>query len=194
MLIFTFFKHLSPLNSLFPSALTYIKRNMWRFVLMYVNSCLELCSVRFGCRLFSLWMPSSSAYLWDNNYMMFMCARENVCYSFIFLVLQFHLSWLLLILYIKEILFHIKWYSLSFAKIGVNSLKMPAKCLRVLNNRIKMNFFLEIFGGMENCLYFCTRFWEIQYLKRIKKEFFERFYINRQVVQEAVLDYTLLYI
>ena len=27
----------------------------------------------------------------------------------------------------------------------------------------------------------------------IKKEFFERFYINRQVVQEAVLDYTLLY-
>ena len=27
----------------------------------------------------------------------------------------------------------------------------------------------------------------------LKKEFFERFYINRQVVQEAVLDYTLLY-
>ena len=56
-----------------------------------------------------------------------------------------------------------------------------------------MNFFLEKFGGMENSLYFCTRFWEIQYLKRIKKEFFERFYINRQVVQEAVFDYTLLY-
>ena len=31
-------------------------------------------------------------------------------------------------------------------------------------------------------------------LKAIKKEFFERFYINRQVVQEAVLDYTLIYI
>ena len=31
-------------------------------------------------------------------------------------------------------------------------------------------------------------------LSNIKKEFFERFYINRQVVQEAVLDYTLLYI
>ena len=30
--------------------------------------------------------------------------------------------------------------------------------------------------------------------KQLKKEFFERFYINRQVVQEAVLDYTLLYI
>ena len=30
-------------------------------------------------------------------------------------------------------------------------------------------------------------------LSYIKKEFFERFYINRQVVQEAVLDYTLLY-
>ena len=31
-------------------------------------------------------------------------------------------------------------------------------------------------------------------LSYIKKEFFERFYINRQVVQEAVLNYTLLYI
>ena len=31
-------------------------------------------------------------------------------------------------------------------------------------------------------------------LANLKKEFFERFYINRQVVQEAVLDYTLLYI
>ena len=31
-------------------------------------------------------------------------------------------------------------------------------------------------------------------LANIKKEFSERFYINRQVVQEAVLDYTLLYI
>ena len=31
-------------------------------------------------------------------------------------------------------------------------------------------------------------------LSYIKKEFFERFYINRQVVQEAVLDYTLYYI
>ena len=31
-------------------------------------------------------------------------------------------------------------------------------------------------------------------LANIKKEFFERFYINRQVVQEAVLDYALLYI
>ena len=28
-------------------------------------------------------------------------------------------------------------------------------------------------------------------LSNMKKEFFERFYINRQVVQEAVLDYTL---
>ena len=27
-----------------------------------------------------------------------------------------------------------------------------------------------------------------------RKEFFEKIYINRQVVQEAVLDYTLLYI
>ena len=31
-------------------------------------------------------------------------------------------------------------------------------------------------------------------LANIKQEFFERFYINRQVVQEAVLNYTLLYI
>ena len=30
-------------------------------------------------------------------------------------------------------------------------------------------------------------------LSDVKKEFFERFYINRQVVQEAVENYTLLY-
>ena len=34
----------------------------------------------------------------------------------------------------------------------------------------------------------------MHFLLAIKKEFFERFYINRHVVQEAVLDYTLYYI
>ena len=41
---------------------------------------------------------------------------------------------------------------------------------------------------------FAFAFEKYTFSKQIKKEFFERFYINRQVVQEAVLDYTLLYI
>ena len=39
---------------------------------------------------------------------------------------------------------------------------------------------------------FALAFEKYTFSKQIKKEFFERFYINRQVVQEAVLDYTLL--
>ena len=39
---------------------------------------------------------------------------------------------------------------------------------------------------------FALAFEKYTFSKRYKKEFFERFYINRQVVQEAVLDYTLL--
>ena len=41
---------------------------------------------------------------------------------------------------------------------------------------------------------FALAFEKYGFSKQVKKEFFERFYINRQVVQEAVLDYTLLYI
>ena len=41
---------------------------------------------------------------------------------------------------------------------------------------------------------FALAFEKCAFSKQLKKEFFERFYINRQVVQEAVLDYTLLYI
>ena len=41
---------------------------------------------------------------------------------------------------------------------------------------------------------FALAFEKYTFSKQQKKEFFERFYINRQVVQEAVLDYTLLYI
>ena len=41
---------------------------------------------------------------------------------------------------------------------------------------------------------FALAFEKYTFSKQLKKEFFERFYINRQVVQEAVLDYTLLYI
>ena len=40
---------------------------------------------------------------------------------------------------------------------------------------------------------FALAFEKYTFSKQLKKEFFERFYINRQVVQEAVLDYTLLY-
>ena len=39
---------------------------------------------------------------------------------------------------------------------------------------------------------FAFAFEKYTFSKQIKKEFFERFYINRQVVQEAVLDYTLI--
>ena len=41
---------------------------------------------------------------------------------------------------------------------------------------------------------FALAFEKYTFSKQLKKEFFERFYINRQVVQEAVLDYTLLYV
>ena len=41
---------------------------------------------------------------------------------------------------------------------------------------------------------FALAFEKYTFSKQLKKEFFERFYINRQVVQEAVLNYTLLYI
>ena len=41
---------------------------------------------------------------------------------------------------------------------------------------------------------FAFAFEKYAFSKQLKKEFFERIYINRQVVQEAVLDYTLLYI
>ena len=41
---------------------------------------------------------------------------------------------------------------------------------------------------------FALAFEKYTFSKQLKKEFFERFYINRQVVQEAVSDYTLLYI
>ena len=41
---------------------------------------------------------------------------------------------------------------------------------------------------------FALAFEKYTFSKQLKKEFFERFYINRQVVQEAVLDYTYNYI
>ena len=47
--------------------------------------------------------------------------------------------------------------------------------------------------GSDFCCTFALAFEKSLLLANIKKEFFERFYINRQVVQEAVLDYTLLY-
>ena len=40
--------------------------------------------------------------------------------------------------------------------------------------------------GSKNCCTFALAFEKSLLLANIKKEFFERFYINRQVVQEAV--------
>ena len=48
--------------------------------------------------------------------------------------------------------------------------------------------------GSNFCCTFALAFEKSLLLANIKQEFFERFYINRQVVQEAVLNYTLLYI
>ncbi len=51
-----------------------------------------------------------------------------------------------------------------------------------------MFFFLKTFGGLAKSLYLCTRFtkqalWQVY--ESEKKEFFEKIYINREVVQEA---------
>ena len=55
-------------------------------------------------------------------------------------------------------------------------------------------FFGKCLAVSEIVSTFALAFEKSLLLANIKKEFFERFYINRQVVQEAVLDYTLLYI
>ena len=46
--------------------------------------------------------------------------------------------------------------------------------------------FAEEFGGMKNRVILHSLLRNTVSLSNIKKEFFERFYINRQVVQEAV--------
>ena len=84
-----------------------------------------------------------------------------------------------------------------------------ANCLHVYNKvkyqekydkyrkSVKMLLIFKLFLG--NIWWFRKMFVLLHSLLRntisqaLKKEFFERFYINRQVVQEAVLDYTLLY-
>ena len=55
-------------------------------------------------------------------------------------------------------------------------------------------FFSENLAVSKIVSTFALAFEKYTFSKQLKKEFFERFYINRQVVQEAVLDYTLLYI
>ena len=88
--------------------------------------------------------------------------------------------------------------------------RMHAHCLHVYNKvkyqekydkyrkSVKIVLIFKLFLG--NIWWFRKMFVLLHSLLRntisqaLKKEFFERFYINRQVVQEAVLDYTLLYI
>ena len=53
-------------------------------------------------------------------------------------------------------------------------------------------FFSENLAVSKIVSTFALAFEKYTFSKQLKKEFFERFYINRQVVQEAVLDYTLL--
>ena len=59
---------------------------------------------------------------------------------------------------------------------------------------IFLTFFSKHLAVSEIVSTFALAFEKYTFSKQLKKEFFERFYINRQVVQEAVLDYTLLYI
>ena len=54
-------------------------------------------------------------------------------------------------------------------------------------------FLFENLVVSQNVSTFALAFEKYTFSKQLKKEFFERFYINRQVVQEAVLNYTLLY-
>ena len=88
--------------------------------------------------------------------------------------------------------------------------RTPAHCLHVYNKvkylekydkyrkSVKILLISKLFLG--NIWWFRKMFVLLHSLLRntisqaLKKEFFERFYINRQVVQEAVLDYTLLYV
>ena len=59
----------------------------------------------------------------------------------------------------------------------------------LLQNIVFFIFLLETFGAYVFLLYLCTRFYEIGDLlityRVIRKEFFEKIYINREVVQEA---------
>ena len=50
----------------------------------------------------------------------------------------------------------------------------------------KLTFFLKYLAVSKNVRTFAFAFEKTLLLANIKKEFFERFYINRQVVQEAV--------
>ena len=56
-------------------------------------------------------------------------------------------------------------------------------------NAFFWKFFFKMFGGNGFSLYLCTRFWKTSRLasswEQQKKEFFEKIYINREVVQEA---------
>ena len=62
-------------------------------------------------------------------------------------------------------------------------------CNETRKNTFFQNFFLKTFGGNENSLYLCTRFTkQAVWLARVRrqgKEFFEKIYIYREVVQEA---------
>ena len=61
------------------------------------------------------------------------------------------------------------------------------------NTPIFLTFFSKYLVEWKIVSTFALAFEKYTFSKQLKKEFFERFYINRQVVQEAVLDYALLY-
>ena len=65
------------------------------------------------------------------------------------------------------------------------------KCERLLKTALFWNFFLEIFGGLENSLYFCTRFWEIHFSLATKERVLWKILYKQTSSTRSGLTYTL---
>ena len=75
------------------------------------------------------------------------------------------------------------WGAFLYNKLRCNVEFIKIKCLILLKYA---TFFLKYLAVSENSSTFALAFEKYVFSKQLKKEFFERFYINRQVVQEAV--------
>ena len=92
-----------------------------------------------------------------------------------------------------HVLVHARW-GVCMYNIMSFALLTALKCECVLKSQLFRNFFLEIFGGMENSLYFCTRFWEIHFLKANKERVLWKILHKQTSSTRSGLTYTLLYI
>ena len=75
------------------------------------------------------------------------------------------------------------WGAFLYNILRCNVEFIKIKCLILLKYA---TFFLKYLAVSENSSTFALAFEKYGFSKQLKKEFFERFYINRQVVQEAV--------